>query len=279
MGFIKSVAKAVSDVVDVELQILPSLIGGLLTGGVGGLLLSGALSGAQVVLGQINPREFERTGFTVKQLRALNFLRFREGLPLVDAFGVELTGFRVILAREDIDRARKAASLRDRRVGIGSPLPDVDPFFLQDNPFLNGRASNLARPPTGGGVVIDVTPTGGALRSRSAPPSQRGTVLPAVPPLSEAPMGFFETLGDKIVAAAPDIIQGFATGGFSGGFAAAGLAAVGGAPAGFGGVPPRLRRGGAPWRSTSHSALCRSMNAANRRTRSDRISTIRDTFV
>jgi len=66
MGFVKSFAKTVSDIVDVELQILPSLIGGLLTGGVGGLLLSGALSSTQAVLSRISPEEFKAEGFTIE---------------------------------------------------------------------------------------------------------------------------------------------------------------------------------------------------------------------
>ncbi len=274
MGFVKSFAKTVSDIVDVELQILPSLIGGLLTGGVGGLLLSGALSSTQAVLSRISPEEFKAEGFTIEQQRAVNFLRAEKGLPLVGKFGQELRGFVEVLARSDFERAIEAAKISRTPVGIESTLPAADPRFLVDNPFLSRRPSNLSvripdttsseriRPPTGGGLVLDVPITipGVVPAQGQTPPSQRGGPRLPVgpPPLPEAPMGFFETLGDRIVAAAPDILRGFATGGFSGGFSAAGLAAVGGAPAGFGGEPPRIQRAQAETRQMISTADLRT---------------------
>jgi len=66
-------------------------------------------------------------------------------------------------------------------------------------------------------------------------------------------MGFFETLGDKLLAGGEEIFKGFVSGGLSGGLQAGALALVGGAPSGTGGVPPRVAR--------SQSEVRRSLTA------------------
>jgi len=255
MGFLKSFAKTVSDIVDVELQILPSLIAGLATGGVSGLLLAGFTSTTQTVLASINKESFEGVGLTIKQSRAINFVRASQGLPTIDKFGnvTKPGSFTDLIVRRDIDAARRAANLVDRPIVLGSTLPDFDRALLRDNPFLSGTASNLsvripdttvARPRTGGGVVLDPSPP----PSTPSRPTPRSS--PGVGPFREKAMGsFFETLGDRLLAGGEEIFKGFVTGGVSGGLAAAGLAAVGGAPKGFGGVPPRIARAQAETRN------------------------------
>ncbi len=253
MGLTKSFADAVSDVVEVELKILPALITALAPAGVPSLLAGAVLGVTPRSLKSITKQSFEGEGLTIEQSRAINFVRAQQGLATINKFGQVLTAgsFTERIVLEDIDAARRAASLSTRGVGLGSPLPDVDRALLVDNPFLTRTASNLgvripdtavvdpSRPRTGGGLVLEPAPT-------TVPPS-RAVPLPSLgtAPLKEKPMGsFFETLGDRLLAGGEDIFKGFVTGGISGGLQAGAQALLetGGAPAGFGGVPPRIAR-------------------------------------
>ncbi len=252
MGFLKSFAQGVSDVVEVELKILPQLITAVAPPGVPQLFAGAVLGATPRTLASITKRSFEGEGLTIEQQRAVNFARDQQGLPLVGKFGQPIRGFVEQLARSDFERAVEAAKLiRSPARGIGDPRPQADPAFLLDNPFLKPAPSNLSvripdtavvdpsRPRTGGGLVLEPAPT-------TVPPS-RAVPLPSLgtAPLKEKPMGsFFETLGDRLLAGGEDIFKGFVSGGLSGGLQAGAQALLetGGAPAGFGGVPPRIAR-------------------------------------
>lgn len=262
MGFVKSFAEVVTDVVNVELQVLPALIGGALTGGVGGAVLSGLLAGGSTVLSSINREDFEATGLTPDQQLVINEIRSRQGLPLVNKFGVEGSSEGFGAAREaGFQAIRREIQLLGRTRGLGSALPTARPELLE--PFspevieaLRDRPVAPVTSPSNLSVRIPDKPaTGGALRLEPPKPAQArslGGRAPSTPgPASVSsgagsfnggqPMGsFFETLGDRLLASAPDIVAGFASGGFGGGLAAAGLASIGGLPSGGGGVPPRI---------------------------------------
>ncbi len=252
MGFLKSFAQGVSDVVDVELKILPDLITAVAPPGIPQLFAGAVLGVTPRSLASITKQSFEGEGLTIEQQRAVNFVRDQQGLPLVGKFGQPLRGFVEVLARSDFERAVEAAKIqRGPGSTLGSARPQADPAFLLDNPFLTGTPSNLSvripdstidpvkTPRTGGGLRLTVQPT-------AVPPSRAVTISsPVTAPLKEKPMGsFFETLGDRLLAGGEDIFKGFVTGGISGGLSAGAQALLetGGTPAGFGGVPPRIAR-------------------------------------
>ncbi len=134
MGLLKNIARVATDVVDVELQVLP----GVLQAVTPGVLkpFTGAFLAATPR--SLTKRSFEGKGLPLRQLRAVNFQRFQQGLPLITQFGVETKrgGLTDVLLREDIQQARRAANLLDRPRVLGSPLPDFDRRLLRDNPFL-----------------------------------------------------------------------------------------------------------------------------------------------
>jgi hypothetical protein len=132
---------------------------------------------------------------------------------------------------EDPERAANVTKLpRLAQQSIFGLFSGAKPFDLDVTPGppeptqgnLSVRISDT--PPTGGKTTIN--PRVAAPET----PQSRTTVAPTPSSVltTEEPMaGFFESLGDKLLAAAPDIIRGFSAGGISGGLLAAGSAAVG----------------------------------------------------
>ncbi len=236
VSFIKQIA-------DVATPIGTQIIPGVFRGAAGGLITGNpllAVTGG--VLGGLSAAEFEeifRQELTIEQSRELNFLLVKQGLPTVGKFGQPLRpgGLQDVILRADLDAAREAARATGGNPALGVVAPGPRALPGRPTTSVAKRISLARRDPL-------VTPSPQrSVGLNLEPPKTAALVPPNSSPARAAftqednMAGFFETLGDSLVANAPSILQGFATGGFSGGLLAAGQSLI--APQL--GLPPKVQ--------------------------------------
>ncbi len=232
---------------DVATQIGTKIIPGVFRGAAGGIITGNpllAVTGG--VFGGLTAAEFEevfRQELTIEQSRELNFVLVKQGLGTVGKFGQPLKpgGLQDIILRGDLDLAREEARATGGSIPLGVVAPG--PRAPQDRRLgrrttranLRVRIPDTARRSTG--LVLEPTTPATPVGKRADRRPPTGVAITKEDHMA----GFFETLGDSLVANAPQILQGFATGGFSGGLLAAGGALLSPGAAPQQGLPPKVQ--------------------------------------